>query len=177
MFLAGCNLPPKTASKPKALKASMEPAFTYHFGLMPCSSKLRSTLMQSRWPRALLVLKAEITAECMASGGSKFLLIIRKEWKQGLRHNHGSNQVSCTDLLSKDFSESCTSVLPCYPSRALAWRSLWKSGATIMKLPALFLWSFLPCSTAAAFVTTCFLLTALDWPKPGPTKHIWPDNN
>ena len=45
--------------------------YTYHFGLMPCSSQPRCTLLQSHWPHALGALKAETTAACMASGGSK----------------------------------------------------------------------------------------------------------
>lgn len=59
----------------------------------------------SRRPHALLGLKAEITGKCMASGGSKRSFSIRREWKQGLRRNHGSNWISCI-LLPKEFPRS-----------------------------------------------------------------------
>ena len=58
----------------------------------------------------------------------------------------------------------------CPPNRTLARRSLWNLGTTIRKLPVLF---FVTVPTAAAFVTTCFLLTVLDWPKPGPTSSLY----
>ncbi len=142
----------------------MEPASTYHFGLMPCSSKPRCTLMQSHWPHALGALKAETTAECMASGRSKcsFLSFQRNDSKACV-----TTMAAIVSAALIFYQRTCQKLAHFAPQTILLRvKSLWKFG-TIVKLPVLFLWLFRPCATAAAFVTTCCLLTALDWPKPG----------
>ena len=71
---------------------------------------------------ALLALKAEITAKCMASEGSNCSFSSFEGRKQGLRHNHGSNRVSCSHL-QKEFPRNLY-MLHFAPNRTLHVRPL-----------------------------------------------------
>ena len=126
----------------------------------------------SRRLHALLALKAEVSGTCVASGGSKCSFSSFEGGESKASVTTMAPIGSTAFFYQKNFPETCTCyTLPPNKTGLLHVRALWKFGTAFIKLPVLFLWMFLPRATAAAFVTTCCLLTALAGPKPGPTRQ------